>query len=125
MQLTTSITTFLSAAASIQAAPFETLLSRQQIPFNIALLSDNVCTTRYSTSFPNNGTTCQVLRQPAVGAFATSALPLGCTVRAYPNPTCSGTNVISVRGDGACLSFGDGLKITAWVVSGTCPGFQG
>lgn len=45
-------------------------------------------------------------------------------VRAYPNPTCSGSNVVVVPGDGACFGFGNGGKIRAWRVSGTCPGFQ-
>jgi hypothetical protein len=79
MQFTTLFTSILFAATGIQAAPAENLVARQTIPFNIALLNTNFCTDRYSTSFPNNGTACQVLSQPAVGAFATTALPSGCT----------------------------------------------
>ncbi|KAF2852129.1 hypothetical protein T440DRAFT_467369 [Plenodomus tracheiphilus IPT5] len=124
MHFTAFFSTLISAAAIVQAAPSNDLIPRQIIPFNIALLSDNFCNTRYSTSFPNNGTACQVLSQPAVGAFATSTLPAGCTILTYPNPTCSGTNVVSVPRDMSCFSFGNKLKITSLKVSGTCPGFQ-
>jgi hypothetical protein len=79
MQLTILFSSFLFAAISVDAAPSEQLDTRQTIPFNIALLNTNFCTNRYSTSFPNNGTACQVLTQPAVGAFATTTLPAGCT----------------------------------------------
>ncbi|KAF2828396.1 hypothetical protein CC86DRAFT_288427 [Ophiobolus disseminans] len=124
MQFTTLLSSFLVAAVGVQAAPAEELVARQIIPYNIALLSTNFCTNRYSSFFPYNGTSaCQVISQPAVGAFGTSELPAGCTVLAYPNPTCTGTNIVSVPSDMSCFSFGNKLKITALKVSGTCPGF--
>jgi hypothetical protein len=79
MQLTTLLFTILLAATSVRAAPSSDFPARQTIPFNIALLSTNFCTNRYSSLFPNNGTACQVISQPAVGAFATTPLPEGCT----------------------------------------------
>ncbi|KAH3913960.1 hypothetical protein HBH56_096570 [Parastagonospora nodorum] len=123
MQLSVMFYSFLLGIQFVYATPSDQD-TRQIIPFNIALLNTNFCTERYSTSFPNNGTACQVLSQPAVGAFATTSLPSGCTILAYPNPTCTGTTFISVPRDTSCFSFGNKQKITSWKVSGTCPWFQ-
>ncbi|KAH9882388.1 hypothetical protein J1614_000624 [Plenodomus biglobosus] len=86
MQFTTFLPSYLLlvAAAVTQAAPSPHLTTRQTIPFNIALLSDNFCATRYSTSFPTTSPDCQILSQPAVGAFATTVLPAGCTSKYFP-----------------------------------------
>jgi len=79
MQLTTLMSSFLLAASAVYAAPSQDLEARQIIPFNIALLSTNSCSNRYSSFFPNNGTACQVLSQPAASVFGTTALPSSCT----------------------------------------------
>ncbi|OAL05375.1 hypothetical protein IQ06DRAFT_312761 [Phaeosphaeriaceae sp. SRC1lsM3a] len=126
MQFTT-IATLLAIAAGINAVAIEKRLDAVPLSIYESAGCNNGPTPVTTAFIPTDGKCFSV--SPIISGNTDSgiisqsqllALPAGCTLVAYSNPTCDSVNTIVYDVTGRCGTFGPGRLIQSAKTVGTC-----